>query len=253
MKISSMNTRDKDGGRHIYACTLTLHENTFFSSREINNFYQTEALIGNYALSYAFGFAQAAYDNTQIRYKEHLGALNARGIYVTPAKAWGETHYAISQFNATAESYWSRVEQNALSNDIQIKVGKGKKARPANLPQIGFIKMLGINSLFRCYILSQQPLELPRYIRLGKFMSKAKVEATHHYVMPSEEKSDFTCTTLLNPLDLADESVLEFYDLYAVHPCPLLDNARLQQVYSYDVGDGRLPVGMRYGFGESGK
>lgn len=246
-----MHTGDKAEGRHIYACTLTLHENTFFSSREINNFYQTEALIGNYALSYAFGFAQAAYNNTQIRYKEHLGALNARGIYVTPAKAWGETHYAVSQFNATAESYWSRVEQNALSNDIQIKVGKGKKARPANLPQIGFIKMLGINSRFRCYVLSQQPLELPRYIRLGKFMSKAKVTVEHHYVTPSKEKSDFTCNTLLNPLDLADSSVLEFYDLYAVHPSPLLDNARLRQVHSYAVGDSQLPVGMRYGVGDS--
>lgn len=232
---------------HIYECKLTLHENTFFSSREINNFYQTEALIGNYALSYAFRFVNAPYDNTRIMYKEHLQGLNEQGIYITPAKALGKTKFAISQFNATSETYWSRVEQNAITTDVLAKVGKAKKARAANLPQIGFIKMLGINSVFRCYILSETPLNLPSYIRLGKFMSKAKVEVEAFQLQASTDKKSYTSHTLLNPVDLPDEVQLDIYDLYSIHPVPLIDNARIESnVYQIDE-EKLLPVGMRYG------
>ena len=232
---------------NIYECTLTLHENTFFSSREINNFYQTEALIGNYALSYAFHFVNAPYNNTRIMYKEHLQGLNEQGVYITPAKAIGKTRFAISQFNATSETYWSRVEQNAITTDVLAKVGKAKKARAANLPQIGFIKMLGINSVFQCYILSGNVLTLPSYIRLGKFMSKAKVEVKHYEVSASADRETFTSHTLLNPVDLPNDAQLNLYDLYSVHPVPLVDNARLEsRVYQLD-NDKKLPVGMRYG------
>ena len=145
-----------------------LLENAFFSSREINNFYQTEALIGNYALTYAFRFVNAPYRNNRILYGEQLGSLNKQGLYVTPAKPLGETRFAVSQFNSVSETYWSRVEQNAITTEVEAKIGKAKKARAANFPQIGFIKMLGIGSRFRCYVLSGTSLKLPGYIRLGQ-------------------------------------------------------------------------------------
>ena len=40
---------------HIYRCKFELMENLFFASREVNNFFQTEPVIGNYALAYALG------------------------------------------------------------------------------------------------------------------------------------------------------------------------------------------------------
>ena len=47
----------------IYRCDLTLLEPTFFSSREISNYYQTAPLIGNYALAYALGLCHSPYYN----------------------------------------------------------------------------------------------------------------------------------------------------------------------------------------------
>jgi CRISPR-associated protein Csc1 len=234
---------------NIYECQITLHENTFFSSREVNNFYQTEALIGNYALSYAFRFVNAPYNATKVMYREHLSTLNAKGLYVTPAKVLDKASFAISQFNATSETYWSRVEQNAITTDVNAKIGKANKARAANLPQIGFLKMLGIGSNFRCYVLSQEELNLPNYIRLGKFMSKAKVKVVHHWsdIRQSEHEHTFTSHTLLNPVDLSPETSLGIYDLYSIHPVPLIDHARLtSHVYELNK-EVYLPVGMRYG------
>ena len=78
----------------VLQCDLTLLENTFFSSREIGNFYQTEPVIGNYALCYAMGLATASYFNSgTIHYAEHLAALNVAGVYVTPAAYNGQSAF----------------------------------------------------------------------------------------------------------------------------------------------------------------
>lgn len=232
---------------NIYECKITLHENTFFSSREINNFYQTEALIGNYALSYAFQFVNSPYNNTHIMYVEHLQNLNDQGIYVTPAKAVGKTRFTISQFNAMSETYWSRTKENVTITDVFEKGKEANNIKATNLPQWGFIKMLGINSIFQCYILSVKPLTPMSYIRLGKFMSKAKVEVKHFEVESSESTESYTSHTLLNPVDLPEEVNLNLYDLYSVHPVPLIDNARLESNVYRLSSEKLLPVGMRYG------
>ena len=86
----------------MYRADLILMEHAFFASREIGTLYETEPLIGNYALTYALGLCAAPYDwNGPPRYKEDLAPLNERGIYVTPAtfKA-GKLRYVFSQFNA---------------------------------------------------------------------------------------------------------------------------------------------------------
>ena len=92
---------------HIYVCHLTLMENTFFSSREISATYQTEPLIGNIALAYAFGFCQSPYFNDgTIYYGSHLGGLNVTGVYVTPATIVGRPRFTLGYFNAQPDTYW---------------------------------------------------------------------------------------------------------------------------------------------------
>ena len=79
---------------HIYRCELTLLEATFFSSREVSAVYQTEPLLGNIALAYAFGFCQAPYFNDgTIHYQAHLAALNEQGLYVTPGTILGQPRF----------------------------------------------------------------------------------------------------------------------------------------------------------------
>ena len=178
----------------VLQCDLTLLENTFFSSREIGNFYQTEPVIGNYALCYALGLAAAPYFNDgTIHYAEHLAHLNLAGVYVTPAAVLGSPRFALEMFNAQPDSYWFAMGNNALivkPDGWDVELGSAsylvnranrsqrRKVSTSNRPQVGTIKMLGIGNRARFYVLAQDTApQLPRYLRLGKWMSKARLES----------------------------------------------------------------------------
>jgi len=246
---------------HIYRCELTLMEATFFSSREVSNTYYTEPLIGNFALAYAFGFCQSPYFNDgTIHYKEHLGALNERGLYVTPATVIGKPRFTIGQFNAQPDSYWYAMGAGAIVTrpDGGWAVGAGKtwrivhaggkrtKIAAESRPQYGRIRFLAIGNRAAGYVLSRESLTVPRYVRLGKFMSKARVEVTD---MPVKEieREGVVIPFLLNPADLPLEMPPTVFDLISVPPTPLVRNARLSGRF-YRLKDGTLlPVGMRFG------
>lgn len=228
----------------IYKCSLTILENTFFSSREINNFYQTEPLIGNYALAYALGFAKSPYHNKgEVRYYQDLSELNNKQIYITPAKFIGKVKFSMSQFNSISDSYWSRMDNNAVATD---KSKGDKKADPANYPQIGFIKMLSIGNKAIFFVISDKEVEIPKYIRLGKFMSKAKI-SFEKVKFSLVENQDFVTKHLLNPLDIPkDKYSIKAFDTYSVNPVALIDNVYLKGNY-YNLSDVNLPIDMKFG------
>ncbi len=228
---------------YIYTCTLELLEHLFFSSREINAFFQTEALVGNYALCYALGFCQAPYHNDgTIWYKPHLSQLNDQSIYVTPANVEGKPKFTITQFNAQTDTYWYSFDQNAITVD------KKKKARAVNYPQTGKIKMLALGNVLTFYILSEQLIDarLPRYIRLGKFMSKAKVSVTRTRCEPGQ-RATISINGVLNPADLPETLHLQRFDLCNIHPSTFLKNAEATGIFYHLSGKVFLPVGMRFG------
>ena len=77
---------------HIYRCEFELMENLFFASREVNNFFQTEPVIGNYALAYALGLCHSSYHNDgDITYATDLERLNEASIYVYARYVDGES------------------------------------------------------------------------------------------------------------------------------------------------------------------
>ena len=94
-------------------------EHTYFASRELGILAQTEPLLGNYALAFALGLANAPYrvrSRDKPRYAEDLGPLNGRGLYVTPGTfAAGEVRFVLSQFNAQTDTYYSRYDQGAIA------------------------------------------------------------------------------------------------------------------------------------------
>jgi CRISPR-associated protein Csc1 len=236
-------------------------EKTFFSSREISNSYYTEPLIGNYALAYAMGFCQAPYFNDgTIRYREDLGKLNAGGIYVTPATIQGQPRFLVEQFNAQPESYWFAMGRGVLvtrPDGCQMELDSGTwyachpsgertMARPANRPQFGRIRYLAVGNELEYYVLSEERLRIRSYVRLGKFMSKARVESQgmDHTI---EDDAQLMVPFLLNPADLAPETELRTFDLVTVPPTPLIKNARLCGPF-YRLHDGTtMPCGMRFG------
>ena len=246
---------------HVYRCELTLMEATFFSSREVSATYQTEPLIGNIALAYALGFCQAPYFNDgTIYYKPHLGALNQRGVYVTPATVQGKPRFTIGQFNAQPDAYWYAMAAGAVVTrpDGAWAVGAGKtwrivhpggqrtKVGAESRPQYGRIRFLAIGNRAVGYVLSRETVELPRYVRLGKFMSKARVVVEE---LPAQEveREDTVVPFLLNPADLPPEMPLTTFDLISVPPAPLVRNTRLSGRF-YRLPDGTLlPVGMQFG------
>jgi CRISPR-associated protein Csc1 len=247
---------------HVYRCELTFWEHVFFSSREISNFFQTEPLLGNYALAYALGLAQSPYHSDgPVRYARDLGPLNARGVYVTPGTLLGEPRFVLSQFNAQADAYWYAFTNNAIvvRTDGEQAVRQGARwrvinrttgeegyVRPNNYPQHGRIKMLALGNRAVCYVSSREVLSLPRYVRLGKWMSKASVALTHGSAQP-EPRDETIVPVFLNPADLPHPERLRVYDLVSVHPVPLVRNAALSGEFLRAPDGVWLPAGMRFG------
>ncbi len=239
----------------LYRADLTLMEHTYFASREVGTLYESEPLIGNYALTYALGLCAAPYSHSPApRYKQDLTPLNQQGIYVTPATFQMESlRFVFSQFNAQSDSYYFRFDQNAVATSH-------KKARAANFPQAGKIRMLGSESRAVFYLLAQQAVPaLPSYIRLGKFNSKARVEWEPLRLASAQpQEGTHELTMFLNAVDLPAETVshLRSFSLYNIYPAPLLRRCRLHGLFWHAVTQHAvtkkdehiyLPAGMRYG------
>jgi len=225
---------------HVYRCELTFWEHVFFSSREVSNFFQTEALLGNYALAYALGLARPPYHSDgPVRYKADLAPLNERGVYVTPGTIVGEPRFVLSQFNAQADTYWYAFTNNAIvvRPDDRRAVRDGARWRIVD-PALGNRAV--------CYVLSHEPLVLPRYIRLGKWMSKVSVAVTGATAQPTHRDKEVV-SAFLNPADLPHPEALQVYDLVSVHPVPLVRNAVLSGDFLQAPDGVWLPAGMRFG------
>ena len=233
---------------HIYSCEFELMENLFFASREVNNFFQTEPVIGNYALAYALGLCHAGYHNDgEITYASDLESLNSEEIYVTPGTLKKKARFTVHQFNALSDSYWFQMEQNAISVNRQRILNAKLRARPTNFPQIGRIKMLSIGNRGVFYLTSRKEFQVPRYIRLGKFMSKAKISARKQsYREAYAENADYPY--YLNPNDLPSEIQIGMFDMLNIRPTPLIRQVQLSgNFYQLAGGTGiHLPAGMKF-------
>ena len=220
---------------HITRCRLILHDTLFYATREMGTLYETGRYIHNYALSYAL------FNDTIIRvpyfcasykpnYASDLGRLNDAGIYVTPARpvTWD---YILATWKMAQVTWYRRPERF------------GGKNYPRN---IGRAKELAPGSTFEFFVISQRPVSLPRWIRLGKWMSKAEV-AIILTQTGKERLADepFTVACPLNPLDVPTQAIA--FDLISMPPVSLINNARLLGAY-YEVSGTRLPVGMKYTF-----
>ena len=166
----------------IYRCDFTLHDFLFFASTEKGKVAETSPFIHNYALTYALGWAPVVWYNGQQKahYLSDLGPIHNR--YITPARlVQGES--VVMQYNTLSER---------LKSDKQRSIG---------YPDWGFIKCFKPNALFRSYVLSREQETLPRYIRLGKFMAKTRLD-----IVPADaveqRRGECRVTHLLNWSDL---------------------------------------------------
>lgn len=227
----------------IYYLELELMENTFFASREIYNYYETEGVLGHFALAYALGLCVSPYTAPKKPlYREHFSELNERAIYITPATVIGSPKFIIQNFNTLTDSFWYAFKNNAVESDRN-----RKRSYASNFPQQGRAKMLAVGNRFSLYVISQEEIKIPRYIRLGKFMSKARVEV-EEVDYRIEEVSNQKLSRVLSPLDFSKEIFLHSYDTINIRPTPLIKNSVLSGEMIYiDKNDEYIPNQMRYG------
>lgn len=228
---------------HIYRCTLELHDSLYFATREIGRLYETEPVLHNYALCYALGLVDSKLHATTVadehsyryfcpeqvpKYEVHLNSLNQQGIYVTPARAVNHT---------AVLSTWKYA-----NNHYHVEMEKTQK----NIPSFGRTKEIAPESRFECFVISEQPLSLPRWIRLGKWMSKAEVQC-EELTQPRQTEGEFVCAHPLNPLDVMFSHQVLSYDTVNMPPVSLIRNVRLRGSY-YESGGCKIPARMQYRF-----
>lgn len=206
-----------------YLVDLTLLEPVFFASREISNYYETEPVIGNYALCYALGWTRAAYRvQGGPTYRQDLMPLREQGIYVSPGTPVDDVAYSMASFNALTDAYWYQMAKNA------IEVAKGQRTRAVNYPQNGRIKQLGTGSRFRFAVISSKPvaeMERPVYVRLGKWMSRTKLSWQRARIT-SRQEDEAQIPLYLNGADVLDPSGIRRFDLTVIYPAPILRNVQ---------------------------
>ena len=219
---------------HIYHLELTLQDTVYFATRELGRLYATENYLHNYALTYALGLAKSSYHDSQHipHYQEDLEPLNQKGIYVTPAQPVNFA-YVTHTYKWADLRYQVRMEQSSV-----------------NLPTFGRIREIAPESVFECFIISHHPLQLPKWIRLGKWMSKAEVKLTE--LSLSKQKEDlFIYPYPLNPLDVMFTHQVIGYDVINMPPVSLIRNVRMRGEY-YQISDRpdlKIPVRLSYHFG----
>jgi CRISPR-associated protein Csc1 len=214
----------------ITVCRLTLHDYLFYASREMGRLYETEKYLHNYGLTYALGLAASPYTNTaQVpRYAEDLHVLNEQGVYVTPAHPV-QYSFAFHTFKMANVSYYNLTPQISTN---QVVFGRAKELAP--------------ESSFEFFVLSSQAVQLPRWIRLGKWMTKGRVEVVAQGTA-HERHGDQRMSGTLNPLDLTQ--IPDNCNIVAMAPASLITNVQMVgDYYEYQLeGESvRLPARMRY-------
>jgi CRISPR-associated protein Csc1 len=229
----------------IYRCQIELHDSLYFATREIGRLYETEAVIHNYALCYALGLVDSEIYSTTVseehsyryfcpeqvpKYEPHLTALNQQGIYVTPAR---------SISHSSTLNTWKYA-----NNNYHVDMEKTQK----NIPGFGRTKEIAPESKFEFFIISENSLKVAKWIRLGKWMSKAAVEIVEQKeVKRSPSETDFIFPYLLNPLDVMFSHQVISYDVVNMPPVSLIQNVKMLGRY-YEFDKLKIPACMEYRF-----
>ncbi|MBD1847460.1 type I-D CRISPR-associated protein Cas5/Csc1 [Cyanobacteria bacterium FACHB-63] len=231
----------------LYQCTLTLHDNVFFATREMGILYETEKYLHNWALSYSMfgethiprpyrlqGATAQKPGYLDATNEQNLLQLNDAGIYVFPAQPvqWS---YQVNTFKAAQVSYYGRSKQF------------GDKGADRNYPiNYGRAKELAVGSTYRTYVVSQTDFSIPNWIRLGKWAAKIQVSS-----LPIKDfklqSGEFICTHPINPIDLPTTTRLKLYNRIIMPPVSLVSQAQLEGTHWRLPGGSCIPADVSYG------
>lgn len=198
----------------LYRCALTFHDNLFYETRTLGRLYETGRLLHNIALCYALGFAQTDYYHpfNVPGYADELNRVNLKNIYVTPANG-DDVQYVINTFKY---------------GDERSFVFEGQATH--NIPTFGRAKEVAVGSRFSFGVLSPNPLNFPRWIRMGLWMSKARLTVDEPITLTRRDgRAEHTVSAYpMNPGDLPALTTLKLFDLVSMRPSSLVENALIE-------------------------
>jgi CRISPR-associated protein Csc1 len=233
----------------IYLCNLELHDSLYFATREIGRLYETEAVLHNYALAYILGFVDNPKYNTSVgeedayryfcaeqvpKYKQQLEPLNAQGIYITPARA--RHHTSVLNTWKYADNYY-HVEMKPTSK---------------NIPSFGRAKEIAPESEFEFFVISNHELDFPRWVRMGKWASKALLKTRPLEIKTQHTSGEFIFPYPLNPLDVMGVHQVLSFDTINMPPVSLIQNVRIVgehwTITDTNFSSLQIPRNLRYCF-----
>ena len=228
-------------------------EPVFYASRELSDTYYTEGTIGNYALAYALGWARSPYRlqgkaTGRPTYIEDLTPFSDQR-YILPAwPAKSSASFRFERFNALSDAYWYAMTNNRVAvarEDLPLK-RTGKKPnsyRPSNFPQTGRLRLIERGNRFRTIVFGE--VELPEYVRVGKFMSKVRVDICEQLAVTALPVDEYICRTYLNSADMPTNIELLSFDLISIPPASLLKNLRFKGA-AWQIGDQIIPADLNF-------
>lgn len=220
---------------HIHRCTLTLQESVYYATREMGTLYETGSHLHNYALTYAL-FNDASIrvpyfcNSYRPTYADDLEKVTKLGVYVTPAQPL-QIDFLLATWKMGQVDYYRKPERFGEKGNYPENYGRAKELAP--------------ESTFVCYVLSERALALPRWVRLGKWHSKALVEYSD--VAWKLSDGEYRAAGPLNPLDVP-AGTLRAFDIISMPPSSLVANAHCAGPhYALAPGLG-LPLDLAYRF-----
>jgi CRISPR-associated protein Csc1 len=196
-------------GIRLYRCQLETHDYLWFASYDVAGISSTEAVVHNYALSYALNrFERSIVYQRVPTYEEDLAEMS---IYPLPAHSVGAGKTVLT-FNAV----------NSKTQQTQDPTYKAK-----NTPMLGKRSCVDLGTRFSFYAFARQGARLPRVIRLGKKRVPCRLTIEEIKVPRAIFSSErFRPTHLVNPLDVSGRVIT--YSVVSIAPFLLLRDLTLE-------------------------
>lgn len=184
----------------VVKCSIETLDRTLYASREVGDLVDTGDYILNTALHYAFGFVSGKYVNigNKPSYLDETSNIYKK-FYITPAKPEPteeylkqllEVHVCSLEKKKPSPSLGGHSTNSWNARPHQYAVKNWKATDPdypykgMNIPKYGRERVLDQQNLFTAYILPYEidaesiGSNIPKYVRLGKKRSKARVRTS---------------------------------------------------------------------------
>ena len=224
----------------VYRLELTAEDPIFFSTREANKRINTGRYLHNYALTYsllhASGQADKLTEYSQKIEKEdgegpkYFEDLSGLDFYVFPAKPV-DVSFTSEKVNTQSEGY-----REEISGE------RGKRYFTGHT-----IKRISTGSTFETFLIAESNIEIPEYARLGKFMSKIKIEK-EELDFTEKEVEEEKAEPVLNAIDTPEEFESEAKNLKVekMRPTPLILSATCSGKVLVTEDDEVIPSDVGY-------